>query len=115
MNNLTTLQKLGIAMIIFGALGSGTAQLTDLFGPTIAKDISSAVSLLNSILGGIVTMFGGQGSQLKNVAALPGVEKIEINGLANQTVAQVAVDPTQMKVAATPSALQTVAETAKGV
>lgn len=113
--NLTPLQMIGIILAVNGALTGATAQLTDLFGPLVAKDIVSVASLGSAILGGIITAISGQASQIRNVAAMPGVERVSINAQANPNVASVAVDPDQPKVgAATPEARTILTATAKG-
>lgn len=113
MLNLTPLQIIGIVLAINGGLIGATAQLTDLFGPMVAKDIVSIASLGNLILGGIITAISGQASQIKNVLAMPGVERISVNSQANAALATIAVDPTANKIAPTPAALQEVTATAK--
>lgn len=102
--NLTPMQVIGIILVINGALIGSTAQLTDLFGPMTVKYIVAVASLGNSVLGGIVTMFTSQGAQVKNVLAMPGVEKVTVNAKANQTLAQIAVAPDQPKIEAIPQA-----------
>lgn len=111
--NLTPLQIIGIILAVNGALTGATAQLTDLFGAVVAKDIVSIASLGSAILGGIITSMSGQGSQVRNVLAMPGVEKIDVNGKASQTLAAIAVDPTQDKISPTPAAMAQVTATAK--
>lgn len=91
--NLTPLQIIGIILAINGALTGATAQLTDLFGQVAAHDIVSVASLGSAILGGIITSMSGQGSQVRNVLAMPGIEKITVNAQANQTLSSIAVDP----------------------
>lgn len=113
MPKLTPLQILGIILVINGALIGSTAQLTDLLGAHWSHIIVSICSLGNSILGGIVTMLSGQGSQIKNVLAMPGVEKLTVNSQANATLATIAVDPQQDKIAPTPSAEAKVTATAQ--
>lgn len=113
MPNLTPLQIIGIVLVINGALIGSAAQLTDLFGPLTAKYIISIASLGNSIFGGIVTLISGQGAQIKNVLAMPGVENISVGRQANATLAAIAVDPTQNKIAPTDAATQAVIATAK--
>lgn len=113
--NLTPLQIIGIILAINGALTSATGQLTDLFGANIAKDIASIASLGSAILGGIITSMSGQASQIKNVAAMPGVESITVNRQANAALATIAVDPTQDKIAPLPAAQNAVEQIAKGV
>ncbi len=44
--------------------------------------------------------------------AMPGIEKINVNAAANQTLATIAMDPNVDKIAPTPSALATVTKTA---
>jgi hypothetical protein len=112
--NLTPVQIIGLILVVNGALIGSTAQLTDLFGVVVTKDIVSIASLGNAILGGIITMMTGQGAQIKNVLAMPGVEKINVNGQANQTLAALAVDPATDKIAPTAAALSQVTATAKG-
>jgi len=113
--NLTPLQIIGIILAVNGALTGATAQLTDLFGATVAKDIVSIASLGSAMLGGIITSMSGQAAQIRNVAAMPGVSRVLIDASANQNVAQVAVDPTQPRVGATtPDARVALQTTAKG-
>lgn len=111
---LTPLQIIGIVLVINGALIGSVTQLTDIFGPQVAKYIVSFASLGNSIFGGIVTLISGQGSQIKNVLAMPGVERIDVNAQANTTLAAIAVDPAVDKIAPTPAAQESVQATAKG-
>jgi hypothetical protein len=112
--NLTPLQIIGIILAINGALTGATAQLTDLFGAIVAKDIVSIASLGSAILGGIITSMSGQASQIKNVAAMPGVERISVNSQANTALATIAVsdDATAQKVVAIPAAEAAVTKTA---
>lgn len=113
MPKLTPLQILGIILVINGALIGSAAQLTDLMGPLAAKYVVSIASLGNSILGGIVTMLSGQGAQVKNVLAMPGVEHIDVNSQANAALATIAVDPAQQKIAPTAEAKSEVTAIAK--
>lgn len=110
--NLTPVQIIGIILVINGALIGSTAQLTDLFGAMVTKDIVSVASLGNAILGGIITMLSGQGSMVKNVLAMPGVERISVNAQASPTLATIAVDPAQNKIAPTEAAKAVVIQTA---
>lgn len=127
MPNLTPLQIIGIILAINGALTGATAQLTDLFGPQVAKDIVSVASLGSAVLGGIITSMSGATTQIKNVVADPqaqealikavlamrGVENITVNSRANATLAAIAVDPAQAKIAPLVTAEQAVAATAR--
>ena len=110
--NLTGKQVLLIIAAVLSALVAASAQLTDIFGPTVAKSIISAISLANTILTSIIAALSGQTSLVKDVAAMPGVERITVNGQANQALASVAVDDKQLKVAPTANDAATVARTA---
>lgn len=115
LRNITPLQWLGIILIINGALIGSTAQLTDLFGTVATKYIVSIASLGNSIVGGIITFLSGQGSLVKTVAAMPGVQQITVNAAANQTLAQIATsnDPAAAKIEPVPAAAATVTNIAR--
>lgn len=112
--SLNPKQILGILIVVFSVLAVSTAQLTDIFGPQMAKIITSVAGLANAIMGGIVTLFSTQTSLVKEVAAMPGVERVSVNASANQTLATMAVDPQQDKVAPTTGAIEVVTQTAKG-
>lgn len=111
--NLNFKQALAIAGAVLSVLMISTAQLTDLFGPEPTKVIVSAAALLNTMFSSILAVVTGQAGMVKDVLAMPGVEKITVNAQANQTLAQIAVDPTQPKIGATPQAKEQVAATAK--
>ena len=113
LKSLTTLQWLGVTLVINGALIGSTAQLTDLMGAHWAHIIVSVCSLGNSVLGGIVTMFSGQGTQVLNVKAMEGVQHIDVNEKANSVLAKIAMDPNEDKIAPIPAAQAQVAATAK--
>lgn len=112
--NLTNKQILGLMLVICGALAGGGAQLTDIVGPNVTKGIVAFAGLMTTILGGVVTMISGQGSQIKDVLNMPGVEKLSVNSNAGQTLAVMAVNPDMDKIAPTPLALDAVTATAKG-
>lgn len=100
--NLNVKQILAIFGAILAALMVSTTQLTDLFGPTVTKTIISTAGLIGLILNSITAAISGQGSIVKEVAAMPGVEPLRINANANQTLAALAFDPNQPKIGATP-------------
>ena len=102
--NLTPLQIIGIILAVNGALTGATAQLTDLFGPVVAKDVVSVASIGSAILGGIITAMSGQAAQVRNVLAMPGIEKVTVNAQANQTLSAIAVDPASSKISPTAAA-----------
>lgn len=96
--SLTNKQYLMITMAVLAFLSASTGQMTDVFGPALAKNISSGAGFLNGILGSIAAIILGQASIVKDVQAMPGVEKIEINKQANPTLAGLAVDPGNTKI-----------------
>lgn len=93
MMNLNGKQIMAIAGAVLSALVVSTAQLTDLFGPGIAKTIVSAAGMVNLVLQSITAAITGQGQMVKDVLAMPGVERIGVNKEANQTLAALAMDP----------------------
>src|ERR1700694_2310580 len=111
--NLNTNQQIAIVLVVLGVLTASTAQLTDLFGPLASKYIVSASGLLVSIFSGILGVITGQGGQLRDVQAMPGVERITVNAAANQTLAAMAVDQSQPKIEIKAGAENTVAATAR--
>lgn len=112
--NITRNQWIAIAILILSVNMGATTQLTDLFGAGVAKTIVSLSSLGSSILAGIQLILGGQGTQVKDVLAMPGIQKIDVNAMANPTLAAIAVDPRQDKISPTPAAQSVVEATAKG-
>lgn len=111
---LTPMQIVGIILLANGVVTGSVNEMTDLIGAVWAKHLVSFAIMGSGFCGGLVTMFGGQGYQVKSVLAMPGIEKISVNGTANATLAQMAVDPKQDKIAPTPAAMTEVAATAKG-
>lgn len=114
--NLTPLQIVGIIILFNSTLIGGASQLGDLsLSPGIVKAILAVATLGNGFLGGLVTMFSSQGSMVRTVAAMPGVERVAINAQANQTLATAAVDPDQPKIGpTTPDVRNVLRDTAKG-
>jgi hypothetical protein len=114
--NITGIQWFLIILALLGALSGSTAQMTDLFGAVVAKDIASGASFLSSLISAILIPLNGQGSLVKTVAAMPGVEKVLVNQNATQTLAQVAIsnDPAAIKVEATPGDAVAVTNIAEG-
>lgn len=112
--NINLKQGISIVIAVLGVLMVSTTNLADLFGPTAAKSIVSIAALLNSILGSTLAVITSQTGTVKDVLAMPGVEKINVNAQANQTLAAIAIDPTVDKISATPQAQAAVTATAKG-
>jgi hypothetical protein len=113
--NLTGKQILSIVAAVVSVLMLATTQLTDLFGAGVAKNIVSVAALINMILNSVMAALSGQSSLIRDVAAMPGVERITVNSTANQALATVATDSTQPKVGATDAGTRMVLQdTAKG-
>lgn len=112
--NLNGKQIISIAGAILSVLMISTSQLTDLFGPGTAKTVVSVSGLINLILQSIMTAISSQGSQVRDVLAMPGIEKINVNASANQTLAAIAIDPSINKISPTTADQQQVTKTAEG-
>jgi hypothetical protein len=91
-------QILSISLVVLGVLTASAAQLTDIVGPAYAKIIISASSMIMSTLAGVQGLISGQSSLVKDVQAMPGVEKIVVNKDANASLATLAIDPDQQKI-----------------
>ena len=116
MMNLTRNQMLALGSLGLGLLAGGGSTLTELFGQGLATKIAASAGFLNSFVSGAILILSGQIQQIKDVSAMPGVERISVNTSANQALAQVATDPTQPKVGATDAGTRaTLQDTAKGV
>ena len=114
LKNLTTLQWLGIVLVVNGVLSGSVGEMTDLFGASWAKHVLSLATIGSGICGGFITMFGGIGSQASNVAAMPGVDRIVVNRNAGVAMAALAVDQNEPKIGpAKPEDRPTLVETAK--
>ncbi len=114
MFGLTTNQILAITLAVLGVLAGSATQLTDLFGANIAKTAVTASSLVQTVLASILAALTGQSSQVKNVLAMPGVEKITVNEHANSTLAAIAVDPKVDKISPTSGTAEQLQNIAKG-
>ena len=91
-------------------------QLTDLFGAGATKYITSAAGLLNLIINSVMAVLTGtmpQADQVRQVLAMPGVEKLDVNAKASPELARLAVDPNVDKISPTPAAVAQVTQTAK--
>lgn len=112
--NLNGKQIIAVCGAVLSVLMVSTSQLTDLFGPGVTKTVVSIAGLVNLILNSVTVAISTQGGLVKDVLAMPGVEKINVNASANQTLAAIAVDPTINKISPTPQAQSAVEATAKG-
>jgi hypothetical protein len=91
--NITSKQWFQIISGVVSGLITGAALLNPLFGETLALQIVAVLGIVNIVLNSIGTSLSGQGNLVKDVLAMPGVEKINIGPQANQTLAQIAIDP----------------------
>jgi hypothetical protein len=115
MYNINGKQLIAIVGAVVSVLMVSTAQLTDLLGPTEAKTIVTVAGLLNMLLQSITVALSTQTSQVKDVLAMPGIEKISVNSQASQALATIAVDPASNKIAPTQAAMVDVTKTAQGI
>lgn len=113
--NLNTKQVLAIILAVLSVFSGSTAQLTDLLGVGAAKIVISVASLAMSVISSVLAVLSSQNQIVKEVASLPGVERIAVNAQANQVLAAIATDPQQPKVGATdPGTRMVLQDTAKG-
>ena len=113
--NLTPAQIIILIITTAGVLNGSAAQLTEWFGPKMAHNIISIISFGQTLIGAWAMALTGQGSQIKDVLAMPGVDHISVNAQANPTLAAIAVDQNVNKIAPTPAAMDAVTATAKGI
>lgn len=112
--NVTSKQWFQIISGIISGLITGAALLNPLFGETLSLQIVSMLGISNIVLSSIGTAFSGQGNLVKDVLAMPGVDKISVGAQANQTLAQIAIDPSIDRISPTRDAQETVNATAAG-
>lgn len=113
--NLTSKQWFQIISGVISGLITGAALMQTLFGQDLTIKIVAGLGIFNIILSSVGTAVSGQGSLVKDVAAMPGVEKVEVNAKANPTLASLAIDPAVDKIAPIPAALIEVTKTAQGI
>ncbi len=111
--NLNRNQIIAITIAVLSVMAGSTAQLTDLFGAGIAHTIISVSGLCNTILSSVMVVITSQGGQVRDVLAMPGVEKISVNAAANKTLAEIAIDRNVDKIAPIPQAINQVTQTAQ--
>jgi hypothetical protein len=112
LRDLTTIQWFGMIILFNTTLLGGSSQLGDLLlSPAVVKAILAVATLGNGFLGGLVTMFGGLGTQASNV--VDGGASIAVGPFAKPPLAVAAMDPTQSKIDAAPGAASAVAAIAK--
>lgn len=120
LKTITPLQWVGIIILFNTTLLGSASQLGDLsLSAGAVKAVLAVATLGNGFLGGLVTMFGGQGNMTRTVANFRGDDgmpavRIGVNANAGATLASVALDPAQKNVGATtPDARAVLTETVK--
>jgi hypothetical protein len=114
LKNLTLVQWIGIMVGLNSLLMGATPQLTVLFGTAAVPYIIAVATLGNGALGVFGVVVGGIGTQVSNVAALPGVDRIVVNRNAGVTLAAKAVDQNEPKIGgSSPETQAAIAVTAK--
>jgi hypothetical protein len=111
--NLTNKQYLAIAMAILGVLAASSSQMSEFLGPNTSKAVAGGAGFVNTILAAIMAAITGQISQVRDVQAMPGVERIEVNTQDSPVLAVMAVSAQETKVtpqAGTGPTLERIAE-----
>lgn len=106
-------QIIAIVGAVISVLMVSSAQLTDLLGPGVAKTIVTVAGLTNMILQSVTVALSTQTAQVRDVLAMPGVQRMDVNASASPALATLAVDPTVNKIAPTQADRQIVEATAK--
>lgn len=108
--------------LIIGAIVSvlmiAGPQLTDLFGSTTAKNVTSAAGLVNLMINAVMVALTGnlsQDQQVKQVLDMKGVERLRVNADAGPELAAMAMNPNVNKISPTDEARSVVAATAAKV
>lgn len=102
LKNLTLVQWFGIIILFNTTLLGGAGQLGDLsLSPGIVKALLAVATLGNGFLGGLVTMFGGLGTQAQNVVA--GGASVAVKRGADSRLVALAQDPAENGIAPTPA------------
>jgi hypothetical protein len=114
MGSITSKQWFQIISGVNGGLITGAALLQTLFGQDLTLKIVAVLGIIGIIINSVGTALSGQGNLVKDVLAMPGVDKINVNAQANQTLASIAVDPHVDNIGPIPSAANQVEATAKG-
>lgn len=112
---LTSKQWFQIVSGSISGIITGAALLNPLVGQETALMIISGLGIVNIVLNSVGAAVSGQANLVKDVGAMPGVQKVLINKDANQVLASLATDPLQVNVGATdPATREILKDTAKG-
>lgn len=114
--NITSKQWFQIISGSISGLITGAALLQPLFGQDLTIDIVAGLGIANIILSSVGATLSGQANLVRDVAAMPGVARVSLDGQAGAALAQVAIDPAQPKVGAvSPDVRAALQNIAKGV
>jgi hypothetical protein len=108
----TATEILGGILVVNTVLAGGVTQLTDLFGQPMTNHILAVTTLGTGICGGFLMRMGSMSAQMQNVRALPGVDRILVNGQVPPEIAAMAMDPAQAKISPAAGAVAAVTATA---
>ncbi len=111
---LTLKQIIAIVCAVLSAMAVATSQMTEIFGPTLAKSLMAGAGLLNTVLSSILAILTSQAGTVRDVQEMAGVEKITVNAQANSTLAGMAVAQDNAKIEAAPGQDAAVNKAAKG-
>jgi hypothetical protein len=100
-----------VAMLSF--LASASANLTDLFGPGLAKIIVSTATFLNGLISASLAPFLSNTNVVLDAKDQTGVS-VNIDRYANQKLAALAIDPTQANISPAPGEAAAVSKVAEG-
>jgi hypothetical protein len=96
--DITQTQWIAFVIGACSFLGGATGQLTVLFGTNGATYAASACAIISGLAGVFLMATTGQSSQVKTVAAMPGVDRITVNNNATPVLAAMAVDQSVNKI-----------------
>lgn len=105
---------LNILSSVNGGLITGAALLNPLVGESLALKIISGLGICQIIVSAVNSNLSTQANTIKEVAAMPGIDPLSINKQANATVAALALDPANHKIAPALGATPTLESIAKG-
>lgn len=109
--NLNGKQIFLIVGAIVSVLMVAGPQLTDLFGAGVAKNIASTAGLINLMINGVMVALTGtvsQDTQVRQVLAAGGIDRIEVNKDASPALAKLAMDPNMNNIAPAAGAMRQV-------
>lgn len=92
LSDLTLLQWLGITLVINGALTGSVNEMSDLLGAVWAKHLVSIATIGSGVCGGLITMFGGIGTQARNVVSAGGRIEVSASTATSPAMATLALD-----------------------